>query len=145
MTATITRNHWRGTYLAQLSLNDRGTLDRDWQEVSKVVKGTAGTVAVRYYSDLHTGWYESREGYRMYQGQPTPKVYHRVDALTVTVIDFETLVAALSGPLPGSDGEWGTDRCKCGREVDTFDCDGFPRCQAHTVIKELADSLAVPA
>ena len=142
--STITTRHWRGTYLAQLTLNDRGTFDREWATVTKIVKGKAGTPSIRYYSDLAPGWYESREGYRMHKGQPTAKVYHRVAATEVTVIDFETLANAVSGPLPGEDGEWGTDVCKCGLEVATFDADGFPRCEAHTVVKDLADSLAVP-
>jgi hypothetical protein len=140
---TITTKHWRGTYVAQLSLNDRGTFDREWQEVSKVVKGTGESI--RYYEDLHAGWYETREGYRMHKGNPTPKVYYRVDELTVTQIDFEDLASAISGPIPGMDGEWGTATCQCSLDVHSFDVDGFPRCQAHTVVKDLSDSLAVPA
>ncbi len=143
MTATITRNNWGGTYIARLELNDRGTFDREWGTVSKIVKGKSGG-SVRYYSDLQPGWYESREGYRIYKGQPTAKTYHRVDALTVTVIDFETLVAALSGPLPGEHGEWGTDTCHCGAEVSEFDSDGYPKCAEHTVSVEAVEGLPVP-
>ena len=142
MPPTITRKNWRGTYVARLTVNDRGTFDRDWAEISRVAKGNGPSI--RYYSDLAPGWYESREGYRMHKGQPTAKQYHRVTDTDVSPIDFETLAAAVAGPLPGRDGEWGSGLYECGEDVSTFDGDGYPKCSAHTVLAGVSD-LPVPA
>jgi len=142
MTAINTKN-WRGTYVARLTTNDRGTLDREWAEVTqRASKGSP----VRVYGDLEAGWYEVREGYRTYHGELTPKVYYRVTELTVEKVTFEHMASGIDGPTPGELGEYGTDYCACGEDVSTFDADGFPRCDNHTVPTG-ADvaGLAVPA
>ncbi len=141
MSTTITRKNWRGTYVARCELNDRGTIDREWAEISKVVKAKGGSI--RYYSDLPAGWYETREGYKSYKAAATVKDYYRVTDLAVESITFEHFASALGGPVPGANGEYGTDYCACGAVVDTFDADGFPRCENHTVPVE-SDSLPVP-
>ena len=141
---TITLKHWRGTYLARLTINDRETFDRDWSDVSEILK-LKGAASQRRYSGLEPGWYESREGYRMHKGAVTPKQYWRVTETQAEPIDFEALCGAITGPLPGEDGEYGSDKCECGLEVVAYDVDGYPRCKAHELIRDLADSFPVPA
>ncbi len=139
---TITIKNWRGSYMARLDLNDRGTFDREWGEVSKIVKGKPGTPSVRYYNDLEPGWYETREGYRTYKGQDTPKQYHRVDELTATEITLTDVVAAITGPLPGQPGEWATDMCECGEPVASYTIEGYPKCETHTKARTVADTIS---
>ena len=142
MTAIITKN-WRGTYVAKLTTNDRGTLDREWAEITQ--RATKGSPC-RVYGDLPAGWYEVREGYRTYQGKQTPKDYYRVTELTVEKVTFEHMASGIDGPTPGEYGEYGTDYCACGADVSTFDADGFPRCDNHTVPTGAeVDGLAVTA
>ena len=141
MAPTINTKNWRGTYVARCTINDRGTLDREWATVTdKPKKGSP----MRGHGDLEAGWYETREGYRTHKGELTPKKYYRVDGLTARVIDFETFARAINGPLPGEDGEHGTDRCECGADVATFDPDGFPKCVDHSASVEAVAGLEVP-
>ena len=142
MTATIVTKNWRGTYVARCTINDRGTLDREWATITdKPRKGSP----MRGYGDLEVGWYETREGYRTHKGELTPKTYYRVDGLTARVIDFETFARAIQGPLPGQAGEHGDTQCRCGAEVATYTPDGFPRCEQHsTADDKAAAGLEVP-
>lgn len=130
---TIITKHWRGTYVARLTEGVRGP-SRDFlslRDVGKVEKLKTGG-SRRVYRILEPGWYEVREGYATYRGQPTPKTVYRVTSTTVERMpDTFDLLTALQGPNPGEPGEYFGDKCECGEPVETFDRDGWPHCADH--------------
>ena len=38
---------------------------------------------------------------------------------------------ALTGPPPGKPGAWNGETCRCGKPVEHYTLDGFPRCETH--------------
>lgn len=128
-TPTIATKHWRGTYVARLSEGVRGPT-RDFQDVDKVEKLATGKR--RLYKLQEPGFYEVREGYATYRGQPNPKTLYRVTSSTVEKLpDTFDILTALQGPNPGEPGEYFGEQCQCGADVETYDRNGWPQCGDH--------------
>jgi hypothetical protein len=114
----------------------------DWIAPDNVVKSRN----VKVY-DLPAGWYRHQTvevgkcsgcGHGPCPGDGTTKVkvstYFAVSEVgqyvPVGPAELEHIATMITGPVPGSDGCWNGARCKCGNEVETYDRDGFPRCDA---------------
>lgn len=128
---------WKGSYAAILVhnplTNDIGLgADPKWCERKYFKKGATKADVARYrFTVYEPGWYESREGWRTYKGQETPKRYWRVTRTTITEVTRDHVAQAIDGPKPGEPGEWYGETCECGTEVEGYDQDGWPYCNDH--------------
>ncbi len=115
----------KGGYLARLDGEDpKYGLRRDFISGTYIKTRRAWQVAIG------AGWYEHREYYR------GPCRYLAVTDMTVEELP-ETAAGymdkASAGPLPGQPGYWFGPWCHCGQPVESYDADGWPRCNEHTV------------